>query len=200
MDIEEFKPPAIDFSFYIRKELFEENGPYCLFCGKQILEASSLKPLMGKIATIHHIVFQSAGGLGVKNNGLVCCRNCHDDIHKFMDCFSISKNDYDFYTTVYIWLFTEQVLDDSVYERFNYLKYAENLRDLTRQFKKKLKKQTADSRLLATYYIYYSNNYVDDLVKDFVSSSFSKTKLELYINKILKDDFIKYGIGLLLFD
>tara|TARA_Y100001960_G_C14702273_1_gene842325 strand:+ start:1117 stop:1527 length:411 start_codon:yes stop_codon:yes gene_type:complete len=76
----DFKPIAmVRFSRNLRKTLYRKASYTCQCCGTKRTAKNNL------VLTLHHIVPSSYGGLGTAENALVCCIDCHINIHHYIN-------------------------------------------------------------------------------------------------------------------
>lgn len=94
----------------LRKLMYRKANYTCQCCGTQKTKENNL------VLTIHHIKFVKYGGMATQENGLVCCLNCHDKIHKHLGILGGSQN---FWQELANYLFTLPNLTDSCKDRFS---------------------------------------------------------------------------------
>ena len=181
------------FKSAVRSVLFKKNGHFCPSCSRRIIRKSGHFIRDRKtdlvIATIHHITFKSSGGLGTEKNGFVCCRDCHEELHRFLAFFVIDSKDYDLYTCFYYWLFRPVGEEKSVRarKRFHFKKYCSSLNDFKKMFLDKVAgEQPILCRVLLVCYIFQAKGYLKIPVKsEFVrrfTSSYKSSLLRTLFN------------------
>lgn len=64
-----------------KKKIKQAANYICQCCGQTKQELAK----EGLDLTVHHIKFQKFGGKSTFQNGFVCCRDCHNKMHEFLD-------------------------------------------------------------------------------------------------------------------
>ncbi len=62
----------------LKRYIMARERGRCRLCGKRCSYGAAS---IATKADPHHIIFQSAGGEDTRENCLVLCRSCHDDVH-----------------------------------------------------------------------------------------------------------------------
>ena len=85
----------------LKKRLFNKNGCTCKVCGQKTTQMDKDMHL-----EVHHIFPFHLGGQGVRENGLVLCKQCHLKLHQLTDELGDSQ---DFFAEVEKFLREESV-------------------------------------------------------------------------------------------
>ncbi len=103
--------PDVKYSKCLRKAMYRQVSNICQCCGTPRTQANGL------VLTVHHIRPVRAGGMATRENGLVCCKECHLSIHKHVDPLGdVERN---FWIDLKDYLFTLPDLTQACKARFS---------------------------------------------------------------------------------